>query len=214
MWWTEFKRSPSKWFALPVALVIGAIAYARYDQWYGVWPQLSMVVQFGAAVAVPLLSAAAATASLQRARAGMDEQFGAAARNPWLRELTVLTATLVWAVLPPLGVLIVVSVISAAVAGPGGPWPRVRRRRGCRQHRAGSLLDAVRLVHRLSDGGGDVGPDGGQYGRPSGDRRGVGAAAGRAVRLGPGTSRCAAGSLRWIARASSSGCGRGSCRWC
>lgn len=123
MVWIEFRHSPAKWFAPLVALVIGMVAYLRYDQWYGVWSETSMVVQLGIAVSLPLVSAAAGLASLQRARAGMEEQFRSAARDPWLRELAVVTATLLWVVLPMVGLTIAMSIISAPEADSGGPWP-------------------------------------------------------------------------------------------
>src|SRR5690606_12476205 len=83
----------------------------------------SMVVQLGIALSVPLISAAAALASLQRVRAGMEEQFRATARDPWLRELAVVTATLLWVALPMVGVTIAMSIVSAPAADSGGPWP-------------------------------------------------------------------------------------------
>lgn len=120
--WIEFKRSPAKWFAPVVGAVIAVFATIRYDQWYGVWSQTSMVVQFGTAMAMPVIAAAAAWAGYDRARSGMSEQQHTTSVNPWGREGMTVTAALLWLLLPVVGAYIAVSLVSAPVAGAGGPW--------------------------------------------------------------------------------------------
>jgi hypothetical protein len=120
--WIEFKRSPAKWFAPVVGAVIAVFAIHRYDQWYGVWSQTSMIVQFGTAMAMPVIAAAAGWAAFDRARSGMSEQQRTTSVNPWSREGMTVIAALLWLLLPVVVAYIAISAVSAPAAGSGGLW--------------------------------------------------------------------------------------------
>jgi hypothetical protein len=103
--------------------VIAIVAILRFDQWAGIWPQTSMTVQLGTALATPLIAAASAWAAYQRATARLEEQLSSGSIHPWAREAPPVLAALAASVLAPLIAFGVLAVISAPTAGQGAIWP-------------------------------------------------------------------------------------------